>query len=419
MTNKTTQYSLLIDLSKEKSYNFFGVIYDSSFPKEEIQENGIYYEIILKLIDPSKNCLSNKDNLKENILTLIIRSTIKECIPYIHKIGDIICINNGNYNVEKKQISLFLNGVTRIISSWTLFEGIETEEIKILQSSKLNFDFPDYAREILKKIKSWLVPYIQIKNSLIYPDDIKLNIKREHTYNNSIAQIINKYDNSNMIIYLVQDETERCQIKVFKYFNFFEVGDVIRISNYFITADKQIITNKDSNILLIPKSSNLYEEFIKKLQKSLNCLNHSFNISPLLNSNEEKHLMDNFLIKFKDSENVSQRIFKILKFKKCLYPTVFFNNKEDNIFNFTFECEDKDNKNNIIVHLCNFDGNGDGIFKNLIKENISNDGKEIQEIINEMINSNLFCKILLEEIPIRMNNEVYQIFRIVGKYEWK
>ena len=102
MTNKTTQYSLLIDLSKEKSYNFFGVIYDSSFPKEEIQENGIYYEIILKLIDPSKNCLSNKDNLKENILTLIIRSTIKECIPYIHKIGDIICINNGNYNVEKK-----------------------------------------------------------------------------------------------------------------------------------------------------------------------------------------------------------------------------------------------------------------------------------------------------------------------------
>ena len=114
-----------------------------------------------------------------------------------------------------------------------------------------------------------------------------------------------------MIIYLVQDETERCQIKVFKYFNFFEVGDVIRISNYFITADKQIITNKDSNIILIPKSSNLYEEFIKKLQKSLNCLNHSFNISTLLNSNEEKHLMDNFLIKFKDSENVSQRIQKM------------------------------------------------------------------------------------------------------------
>ena len=417
---KSTQYSLLIDLSEEKAYNFFGVIYDSSFPIEEIQDNKIFYEITLKLIDPSKNCLSNKDNLKENILTLIIKSNIKECIPYIHKIGDIICINNGNYNVEKRQISLFLTKVTRFVSSWILFEGIETEEIKILQTSKINFDFPEYDREILKKIKSWLVPYIQIRNSLIYPDDIKLNNKRGNSYNNSIAQIINKYDNYNdMIIYLVQDETERCQIKVLKYFNFFEVGDVIRISNYLINSDMQIVTNNCSNILLIPKVSNIYEEFIKKVKQNINVLNNTFNVSTLLNSNDDNKVLDNYLIKFKENENLSYNIIKILKFKKCIYPQIFYNNNEENCFNYTFECEEKDNKSNIIIHYCNFDENGEGFFKNLVKNNLSDDTIRIKKIINEIINSNLYCKILLEEIPMKMNNIIYPIYRIVGKYEWK
>ena len=410
---KSTKYSLFIDLTEEKSYSFFGVIYDSSFPIEKIQDNIIFYEITLKLIDPSKNCISNKDNLKENILTLIIKSNLKECIPFIHKIGDIICINNGNYNIEKRQISLYLTKVTRFASSWILFEGIENEDIKILQTSKINFDFPEYDREILKNIKSWLISYIQIKKSFFYPDDIKLNNKRGNSYNNSIVQIINKYDNySDMIIYLVQDETEKCQIKVNKYFNFFEIGDVIRISNYLITSDMQIVTNNCSNILLIPKFSNIYKEFIQNIQ------NNNFNVSNLLNTNDE-NFSDDFLIKFKDSENISYKIIKILKFKKCIYPQIFFDNKDENCFNYTFECEEKDNKENIIIHYCNFDENGDGFFKNLIKNNINNGNVKIKNIINEIINSNLYCKILLEEIPMKMNNEIYPIYRIVGKYEWK
>ena len=109
-------YTPLNEMNEPGEYNFYGIIYDSTFPIQE-EENSMLdeqksnpvYNCIIKLIDQSINCLTNPNNFQDNLITLIIKSTDKENIPFIHNIGDIIRVHRGIYSPKKKKISLFTN----------------------------------------------------------------------------------------------------------------------------------------------------------------------------------------------------------------------------------------------------------------------------------------------------------------------
>lgn len=89
-------YTPFNELSLGGEVNFYGVIYDASFPiPDEFVPSR--YECTLKIIDQSVNCLSNPSDLADKIINLIIKSDKKETIPYSHYIGDIIRIHRGNY----------------------------------------------------------------------------------------------------------------------------------------------------------------------------------------------------------------------------------------------------------------------------------------------------------------------------------
>ena len=47
-----------------------------------------------------------------------------------------------------------------------------------------------------------------------------------------VLQIIHKTELDDKIVYFVQDETDGCELHTFKYFNFLEVNDVIRLRSY-------------------------------------------------------------------------------------------------------------------------------------------------------------------------------------------
>ena len=73
-------YTTFDQMKEQGEYNFYGIIYDASFPKEE--ENYALlpgakaplpkYSVVLKLLDQSTNCLTHPKNLAENLITLII-----------------------------------------------------------------------------------------------------------------------------------------------------------------------------------------------------------------------------------------------------------------------------------------------------------------------------------------------------------
>ena len=125
-------YTKLNQMTEQNEYNFYGVIYDASFPIQEDSSSFIkddqefpLYSCSIKLIDNTVNCITNPHDLNENIITLIIKSSEKESMPYIHNIGDIIRIHRGTFtqkNNKKTVYARILKG-NSYKSSWCLFSG--------------------------------------------------------------------------------------------------------------------------------------------------------------------------------------------------------------------------------------------------------------------------------------------------------
>lgn len=422
MKNSQIKYSMLEDLLSQNEYNFYGIIYDASFPiTEEEKNHQKFYEVTLKLIDPSLNCRTTPNDINSSIITLVIKSNIKECIPYIHKIGDVICVFNGQFNPAKKTVFLVLTNISKLKSSWTLFGGIENKNEYPLSSSKTNFDLKEYDLKALKEVKKWMKIYFQINDSLIYSDDVKLKNKKIREKNSSIVQILNKIEYNNEIIYLIQDETERCLFTAFKYFNFFEEGDVLRINNYYVKNSNKICMNKHSNMLKVPEFTDYYKMFKNNIQKNINYLNEVFDI-PLLLSHQTNEICDfdeEFFIKLKDFNVKDNQKIKELKILKIVYPEVFYVDNNENYFNFSFECKDKNSENNIILTFCDFDGEGEG-FLNVKKSEVNNNSNILKEKIEHVLNSGKYNKIKYEIIEIfdEFTQKNYEINRIIGKYYW-
>jgi hypothetical protein len=91
----TYKYTSIKDIEQIDNYNFYGIIYDATFPA--VDEISKHYVCNVKVIDPDINCLTNPSTLADNIVTLIIKSNTMEQLPFIHNIGDIIRIHRGHY----------------------------------------------------------------------------------------------------------------------------------------------------------------------------------------------------------------------------------------------------------------------------------------------------------------------------------
>ena len=466
-TKDEIPFSLFDEMTQQKDYNFYGVIYDASFPViEDSNSLSPFYEVTLKLIDPSMNCLSNNpstpQSIEESILTLIIKSNLKECMPYIHSIGDIIRVHHGNYNPAKRTVYLLLTGVTKIVSSWCLFSGKPDNDIKIstpLLCSHSTCFVDGQELEILNGIRKWLFSNFQLKNSLVYPNDVKLKDKKSDNHlNDTVVQIVSKYEYPDSIVYLIQDETERCAIYSFKYFNFFEVSDIIRITNYLVNTSGQIQMKKNSNMLIVPSFTEYYKSFSNIIDKNRSYLDNTFTIPPpMTNGNittdkesgqtteKEDETKINYICMINENFSgnaisinhmVKERIRTIIdiKIKELVYPKVLykFENSFQQPFNLVLDCEIKNaDKTRILLHLCNYDGEGEG-FLPIDPLYSSKDGSDIKEIIDKMIKIEGYCKVMIEKVQFKLVNEKEEIvefkdlypdadnfiYRIVGKYLW-
>ena len=99
MSGGNIKYSPIKDIikedAKEGDYNFYGIIYDASLPF--LEENSDNYMCSIKIIDKEINLISHKNSLNKDILTLIIKSTYKENLPFVHCVGDIIRVHRAVY----------------------------------------------------------------------------------------------------------------------------------------------------------------------------------------------------------------------------------------------------------------------------------------------------------------------------------
>ena len=262
------KYSIFSDLVEQGEYNFYGVVYDSSFPLEE--EKTGKYSCTIKLIDHSTNCLSNPNDFNDNIICLTIKSSDKENIPYIHQIGDIIRIHRGFYSPKKKRnVYLNLCNDHKINGSWCLY-SVNNNIAEPIACSNKTYNIEEQDKENIETYKAWSKNYLGKNKALVYPYQIKLEERNgEGNDKDLLAHVVKKVETNDQIILFIQDETDGCELHTYKYYNFIKENDIIRVRAYKTFDNTSLILNEFGNILVLPQFSACYKEFYDRLSKRL------------------------------------------------------------------------------------------------------------------------------------------------------
>ena len=262
------KYSIFSDLVEQGEYNFYGVVYDSSFPLEE--EKTGKYSCTIKLIDHSTNCLSNPNDFNDNIICLTIKSSDKENIPYIHQIGDIIRIHRGFYSPKKKRnVYLNLCNDHKINGSWCLY-SVNNNIAEPIACSNKTYNIEEQDKENIETYKAWSKNYLVKNKALVYPYQIKLEERNEEGNDKDLlAHVVKKVETNDQIILFIQDETDGCELHTYKYYNFIKENDIIRVRAYKTFDNTSLILNEFGNILVLPQFSACYKEFYDRLSKRL------------------------------------------------------------------------------------------------------------------------------------------------------
>jgi len=262
------KYSMFSDLIEQGEYNFYGVIYDSSFPLEETKTGK--YSCTIKLIDQNTNCLSNPNDFNENIIYLTIKSSEKENIPYIHNIGDVIRIHHGFYSPKNKR-NVYLNVCkgNKVNGSWCLY-SVNNNTLEPYACSNKKYTIEEQDKENIETYKSWSKSYLGKNKSLAYPYQINLEERNEEGDGKDLlAQVVKKVELGDQIVLFIQDDTDGCELHTYKYYNFIKENDIIRVRSYKTFDNSSLILNEFGNILVIPQFSACYKEFYDKLAKKL------------------------------------------------------------------------------------------------------------------------------------------------------
>jgi hypothetical protein len=220
------KYTKFDDMKFDGEYNFYGIIFDAAFPIY-LETPIPHYECILKLIDNTSDISSEIQ--EKNYISLIIKSQKKEEIPFIHYIGDIIRVIFGTYQNKKKRY-VYLNFMNEKImekSYWSIYRNNINEPI---MCSKRNFSFENYESKLISSLqKFYLIKSKEIK----YFKKVNLIERNEKGSDNDLlVMIVNKIELEDQLVFDIQDETDGCQLHTYKYFNFVEINDVVRLRSY-------------------------------------------------------------------------------------------------------------------------------------------------------------------------------------------
>lgn len=135
--NLIYRYKELDQLIEEEENDFYGIVYDATFPSKETIKNDknkdskdkklkitSKYISVVKLISPKINWMTNPENLNEEAIHVIFKSNNLKDFPQLSDIGSIIRIHRGVFRPKKrKNVYLNLVNITKIRSSWVIFSS--------------------------------------------------------------------------------------------------------------------------------------------------------------------------------------------------------------------------------------------------------------------------------------------------------
>ena len=262
------KYTAFEDLKEQGEYNFYAVVYDASFPLEESTSKK--YSCTLKLIDQTTNCLTNPNDFNNNIIYLTIKSSEKENIPYVHHIGDVIRVHRGFYSPKAKR-NVYLNVCkdNKFKGSWCLY-SLNNNSNDPYSCSNKKYSVESQDKQNIETYKNWSKTYLSKDKALVYPYQIKLESRLNGGNDNDLlVHVVKKVELNDELVLFIQDDTDGCELHTYKYYNFIQENDIIRVRAYKTFDNNALILNEFGNILIVPQCSHVYKDVINDLTKKL------------------------------------------------------------------------------------------------------------------------------------------------------
>ena len=117
-----SRYTSLNNIKSNGDYDFYGIVYDATFPTKDNDTEDANYICAIKVLGPGLNWLTNPENFQEETIHIIIKSFSIDYLPHIRSIGNIIRIHRGIFKPKKrKNVYLNLTNISMLKSSWVIF----------------------------------------------------------------------------------------------------------------------------------------------------------------------------------------------------------------------------------------------------------------------------------------------------------
>lgn len=117
-----SRYTDLDKIKQNGDYDFYGIIYDATYPTKENDSDNANYICAIKVLGPGSNWITNPDTFQQETIYIIIKSNSIDYLPHIRSIGNIIRIHRGIFRPKnRKNIYLNLTNISMLKSSWVVF----------------------------------------------------------------------------------------------------------------------------------------------------------------------------------------------------------------------------------------------------------------------------------------------------------
>lgn len=117
-------------------------------------------------------------------------------------------------------------------SAWVIFSGDadpDSDDYNPIACSSPSYTFENVDKEYINACRQWNRLYFRQFNSMFYPKEVKLNRREFGSDCDALVKIIEKQVLADKIVYYVLDETDGCELHAYKYFDFLQINDLIRI----------------------------------------------------------------------------------------------------------------------------------------------------------------------------------------------
>ena len=100
--------------------------------------------------------------------------------------------------------------------------------------SSKTYTFEQIDADNLNVLRCWIRTYFAKERSLFYDKESKLDSRLENLEieKDLLVHVVQKVVTEEGVVLFIQDDTDACEVHTFKYFDYINPGDIVRIRSF-------------------------------------------------------------------------------------------------------------------------------------------------------------------------------------------